>query len=407
MSHVFISYSRHDSEYVEKLVEKLRTEGFTVWFDKQTDYGEEWWRSIVRAIRDCGALIVVMSPASGESRWVEREMIYADNQRKRIFPLLLEGDLDSSETWALFAHTFYTDVRDKSLPPARFYDTLARYTARNSNAGQVITSSSQLSLLPPPDVSAILPPPFEWRYIPAGKVTLEYGEWQLVNDSLKYQVTSRKDFEVPAFHMAKYPITSAQFEVFVKAKDGYRDACWWDYSDEAKAWRAENAQPEKSTFDGGDCPRTDVSWYEAVAFCQWLDPRTGSKGITLPTEQQWQRVAQGDDGRTYPWGNDFNKSRCNTSESGIRRTTPVTRYLNGVSPFKVMGMAGNVWEWCRTTWKGDSIELVGNSNRVLRGGSWDDYLNSARAVYRSSNRPANRYNNVGFRLVVSPHIPHR
>jgi formylglycine-generating enzyme required for sulfatase activity len=270
-----------------------------------------------------------------------------------------------------------------------------------------ICGKPQIVLPPPPDVSAILPPPFEWRYIPAGKVTLEYGEWQLVNDSLKYQVTSRKDFEVPAFHMAKYPITSAQFEVFVKAKDGYRDACWWDYSDEAKAWRAENAQPEKSTFDGGDCPRTDVSWYEAVAFCQWLDPRTGSKGITLPTEQQWQRAAQGDDGRAYPWGNDFDKNCCNTRESGIGRTTPVTRYLNGASPFKVVDMAGNVWEWCRTTREGDSIGLIGGSSRALRGGSWVNDQDVSRAVYRSSNRPALRNLNVGFRLVVSPPIPHR
>jgi formylglycine-generating enzyme required for sulfatase activity len=403
MSHVFISYSRHDSEYVEKLVEKLHTEGFTVWFDKQTDYGEEWWRTIVRAIRDCGTVIVVMSPASGESRWVEREIIYADNQKKRIFPLLLEGDLDSSETWALFGHTNYVDARDSSLPPARFYDVLAKYTVRTPNAGQVIASTPQLSLPPPPDVSAILPLPFEWCYIPAGKVTIEYGEWK--ND--QYNVTSRKDFEVAAFHMAKYPITNAQFEVFVTAKDGYRDARWWDYSDEAKAWRAKNVQAQESTFDGGHCPRTDVSWYEAVAFCQWLDAQVSGSGITLPTDQQWQRAAQGDAGRVYPWGNEFDKSRCNTDESGIGRTTPVTHYPNGASPFKVMDMAGNVWELCRTTWKDGSIELIGSGNRVRRGGSWLNLQGNARAVYRSLFPPALRNLNVGFRLVVSSPIPHR
>lgn len=290
MSHVFISYSRHDADYVEKLVDKLLAEGFTVWFDKQTDYGDEWWEKIVEAIEVCGAFIVVMTPESGQSRWVKREVHVADDRNARIFPLLLDGDRRSSRLWDMFVHQTPLDVRDKSLPPARFYDTLARHAARTPNAGQVITPAPQSALPPPPDVSGILPPPFEWCSIPAGEVTIEYGE------------KDKKTFSVAAFHMAKYPITNAQFEVFVTAKDGYRETRWWDYSSEAKAWRAQNVQPEKSSFDGSDCPRTDVNWYEAVAFCRWLDARTGGTSITLPTEQQWQRAAQGDDGRVYPWG---------------------------------------------------------------------------------------------------------
>ena len=78
---------------------------------------------------------------------------------------------------------------------------------------------------------------------------------------------------------------------------------------------------------------------------EWLSSKAGL-AISLPTEPQWQRAAQGGDGREYPWGNGFDSSRCNTSESGINHTTPVNQYPSGTSSYGVYDMAGNVWEWC-------------------------------------------------------------
>jgi formylglycine-generating enzyme required for sulfatase activity len=205
-------------------------------------------------------------------------------------------------------------------------------------------------------------------------------------------------FDVPAFAMAKYPITNAQFDVFARAKDGYRDAMWWDYSDEAKAWRKKNVTPKDPAFGGvGDHPRANVCWYEAAAFCRWLnwksltlnpspfdgEGRRGGEVITLPTEQQWQRAAQGDDGREYPWGSTFDAKRCNTLESGIRQTTPVTAYPDGASPFGVMDMAGNVWEWCLTDYNTGANDLTANSSwRVLRGCSFMRDRYRATVLYR-------------------------
>lgn len=232
--------------------------------------------------------------------------------------------------------------------------------------------------------SDILPPPFEWIDIPAGRVELEDGHgW----------------FDVTAFAIAKYPITNAQFQVFVDADDGYRDPGWWTYSNDARQGRAENAEPVDTAFPGDDLPRTNVSWYDAIAFCRWLSARTGET-ITLPTDQQWQRAAQGDDGRTYPWGNEEpNKRLCNFSRN-VGQTTPVTEYPAGASPYGVMDMAGNVWDWCLSKYDHPrQAGLDGNARRVVRGGSWGDDRNAARCAFRYWYGPLNRNYRFGFRVV--------
>jgi len=183
--------------------------------------------------------------------------------------------------------------------------------------------------------------------VTAGQVTLEAGG---------YVAAGGKTFPVEAFEIAKYPVTNAQYDIFVR--DGYADPQWWNYSPEAVKWRAEHAESMETAFVGDDLPRTNVSWYDAVAFCRWLsaaltpDPSPSGRGektfqIRLPTEQEWQRAAQGDDGRAYPWGAKFDKSRCNFNTNS---PTPVTQYPNGESPFHVLDMSGNVWEWCSTNW---------------------------------------------------------
>jgi formylglycine-generating enzyme required for sulfatase activity len=215
--------------------------------------------------------------------------------------------------------------------------------------------------------------------------------------------------------MAKYPITCAQFQVFVDAADGFHNPKWWEG---LAAGQDHKKQPGEQRFKVNDHPREHASWYDAVAFCRWLTaqlfpfppslrswPEKGSGDdgweIRLPTEWEWQWAAQGSDGREYPWGNGFDKSKCNTGESSIGRTTPVDNYPSGASPFGVMDMAGNVWEWCLNEYENpENIGLTGDGPRVVRGGSWfyDQY--DARAVFRFSWYPAIRDNRHGFRVVV-------
>lgn len=234
-----------------------------------------------------------------------------------------------------------------------------------------------------------LPAPFEWCAIPAGEVALQ---------DASPEGTTGGTYQVGAFHIAKYPITNAQYAAFVDAPDGYADARWWDYSPFAARWRGGNQEPKYTAFTGDELPRTNITWFEAVAFCFWFSRHAGYP-VILPTEQQWQRAAQGVDGRTYPWGSYFDETRCNTAESNIGQPTSVTRYETGVSPFGVMDMSGNVFEWCISIWGSHTAtELNVNGMRALRGGCWDAIPLSATVKHRARGMPTVASVHIGFRI---------
>ena len=130
-------------------------------------------------------------------------------------------------------------------------------------------------------------------------------------------------------------------------------------------------------FNGPDQPVAGVNWYAAMAFCAWLREITGER-IHLPSEQQWQRAAQGDDGHKFPWGSTWKGFRCNNRIKPFTsdRTTPVYQYEGlGDSPCGVVDMAGNEWEWCDTAWEDRANDFYGRKTvRSRRGGSWRYYI---------------------------------
>jgi hypothetical protein len=227
-------------------------------------------------------------------------------------------------------------------------------------------------------------PMLEWVPIPAGEVVIE-----------------GQVYTVKAFQMSKYLVTNAQFQVFTDSSDGYTNMKWWGYSPQASEWREHNSEPQASGFKGDKRPREQVTWYEAVAFCRWLSTETGLP-VSLPTEMQWQHAAQGDDGREYPWGNGFDKSRCNTSESDIRQTTDVDHYRNGISQHGVYDLGGNVGEWCLNEYDNPSgIDIGGHVRRAVRGGSWYSLQVDARSSCRYGYAPTFLSYFLGFRLALS------
>jgi formylglycine-generating enzyme required for sulfatase activity len=194
--------------------------------------------------------------------------------------------------------------------------------------------------------------------------------------------------ELPAFEIGKYPATNREYQAFVRGA-GYRPPEGWD-GDEYPAGK-------------GDHPVVNVSWRDAVAYCRWLSEQT-KRSFRLPTEAEWEKAARGTDGRQYPWGDEFDPSRCNTSEGQSRGTTPVGQYPTGASPYGALDMAGNVWEWCSSIYKpypydpGDGRENPeGEGSRALRGGSWRDGQHGARCAFRAGAPPGRWYDSVGFR----------
>lgn len=125
---------------------------------------------------------------------------------------------------------------------------------------------------------------------------------------------------VDGFYLDRYLVTNRKYEYMIPAHAKLRD----EYS------------------DTDDQPAVYVTWHEARLFCRWR-----GHGFRLPTEEEWEHAASWDPvqgvKREYPWGGEFDPSRCNTCEGGPRRTTPVGTYLNGASAYGCFDMAGNVW----------------------------------------------------------------
>jgi formylglycine-generating enzyme required for sulfatase activity len=227
---------------------------------------------------------------------------------------------------------------------------------------------------------------------------------------------------VSRFQIARYPVTNAQYKLFVDAA-GYGERRYW--TDAGWAWRQEKAEERRwprGWEDGGypleraNHPVVNVTWYEAVAYCRWLAEVTG-RPCRLPTEAEWEKAARGDkDRREYPWGDTFDprKVNMNIGDERVGGTSPVGIYPGGASPYGVADMSGNVWEWCATLFQDypydpdDGREDVdAESFRVLRGGSWALFNERfSRCACRNVDPPARYFVTRGFRVVVgSPHSP--
>lgn len=226
--------------------------------------------------------------------------------------------------------------------------------------------------------------------------------------------------EISAFAIGKYPVTNAEFAEFLAAR-GYETEAYWT----AMGWKwqqgrlGQDAQPafwREPRLNQPRSPVVGVSWYEAVAFCNWFGVRENAV-YRLPTEAEWEYAARGaNSARNFPWGDKFEPGRANTAEAGFGGTTPVSHFPAGASPFGVREMGGNVFEWTLSKWGGNWQELVfgypyraddgredvqGSGARVMRGGSWFNGYQEALCAYRSRYLAGSRGSNIGFRVMNS------
>lgn len=231
-------------------------------------------------------------------------------------------------------------------------------------------------------------------------------------------------YNIVPFQLAKYPITYIQYHAFLDADDGWSDNRWWRG---LPAQAYSDAVPGEQAFQYDTHPREHVSWWNAVAFCAWFSTQLGYPtlhewleggkgwesypGVRLPTEWEWQWAAQGPKGWRYPYGDDFDAAKANTYKTGIGMTSAVGIFPNGASPYGVLDMSGNVWEWCLNDVNNrepDEIVLKGGVGGggmyrlcALRGGSWDNLEANARTVSENYGYPVRCDKLSGFRVACS------
>jgi formylglycine-generating enzyme required for sulfatase activity len=184
-----------------------------------------------------------------------------------------------------------------------------------------------------------------------------------------------------AFRIARYPVTNWQYRRFLDAS-GYRERRWWtehgwrwrELRSVTRPWRWEELSSRLNH------PVVGVSWYEAVAYCNWLTYEGRAAGwlapgerIGLPTEAEWE-VAACWDARVRAqraWQAGAGELRQNAQGAGIRRTTPVGLFPSGAGPCGALDMAGNVWEWCAARDQREADAPPNEAGLVLRGGCYD------------------------------------
>jgi formylglycine-generating enzyme required for sulfatase activity/serine/threonine protein kinase len=251
----------------------------------------------------------------------------------------------------------------------------------------------------------------EMVYVPAGEFLMgSIGADSIAADDEKPQ---------HAVYLSDYwigltQVTNSMFARFVAATGYQTDAemagSAWTYDPSNRSWADTPGASWRSPFGSEsnlngleEHPVVQVSWNDAVAYCQWAGKR-------LPTEAEWEKAARGVGGRAYPWGDEWDSGRVNSRETGRYASSVVGSYPFGASPYGALDMAGNVWEWV-SDWYSDSYYSetpywnptgpAEGPGRVLRGGSWFDPRNDVRTSERYRGAPDGRVANFGFRCAYS------
>lgn len=212
----------------------------------------------------------------------------------------------------------------------------------------------------------------EMVVVPAGEFTM--GSNELDGERPPHRV------HLDGYRIDKYEVTNTLYKRFLDATGWAAPLYWSD-----------------ANRNGPSQPVVGVSWHDADAYCRWAGKR-------LPTEAEWEKAARGGDERRYPWGEDWDQTRANGDMS--KTTRPVGSYPNGVSPYGVHDMAGNVREWV-ADWYGsrhyarapqkNPTGPASGEGRVLRGGSWSHLPMILRSASRDSDSPEVPGADRGFR----------
>lgn len=242
---------------------------------------------------------------------------------------------------------------------------------------------------------------------PKGMIYIPPGEFIMGNDkNPRPDETPVHQVWLCGFYIRRHTSTMAEYRNFLLDGGYERQSLWtstgwkWrrQYADIAEArWQMLTRVPS----DDYSVPWTN--WYEAMAFARW-------SGASLPTEAQWEKAARGNDGRIFPWGNDFDENLCSTDALDLEGPTRPGYYSpQGDSPYGVADMAGNLLEWVTSLYmpypyrEDDGREAPeAPGKRVHRGGAWSNPPFVATTYCRVPNDPYEIHIDHGVRLVLTP-----
>ena len=241
--------------------------------------------------------------------------------------------------------------------------------------------------------------PLQMLLIPEGTFMMGSPEDELDREERE---GPQHEVSVPPFFMGRYPITQAQWRVVASLSQVNREL---------------NSEP--SNFKGDNLPVEQVSWYEAVEFCDRLSAQTGPS-YRLPSEAEWEYACRAGTTTPFHFGKTLTTEVANYNGNYTYADGPKGEYRETTTPvdqfeianaFGLSDMHGNVYEWCQDHWHDNykgaptdgSAWLTDDkeANRLLRGGSWYNGPGNCRSAYRSYVTPGGRFFNVGFRVSCS------
>jgi formylglycine-generating enzyme required for sulfatase activity len=385
---VFVSHASEDKEAIARpLAQALEARGLRVWFDEFTlSVGDRLRRSIDQGLARSKYGIVILSPYFFAKEWPQKELdglVQRENRGEKV--ILPVWHNISAEQIAGYSPSLADRIGVRSdMGLERVVGELLRGMRYTPPLLEVLSVTSPIQL--------------ELMHIPAGEFLMG-SDPQVDKDAYPNEQPPHRLY-LPDFYIGKHPVTVAQYAAFARATRRQRSGM--------------QGQGDAPVTDVSwdDAPVTDVSWDDGVAFCRWLSKRSG-RAFRLPTEAEWEKAARGADGRIYPWGKPVpTTSSCNF-DNYVGHTTRVWAYPAGTSPYGVLDMAGNVWEWTNSGYRDypyrvdDGREGPNEDFRVLRGGSFIENARVVRCACRNWYSPKSRLWDFGFRVVASPIIHDR
>jgi formylglycine-generating enzyme required for sulfatase activity len=466
----FISYSRVNSAFVVRLAKDLKNAGFDVWLDQlDIPKGARWDDEIEAAVERSSTFMIVLAPESIESQNVKDELSYAIDTGKHILPVVIRPckiplrlrrfqyvdftDKPYKDSLSDIKHLLSNTQRIPRAPvekpiyekedqvplvtgpliprelPAKpepfkefqpegenrlrkfalpivlglvamatiaVISVYANTSRRNSEAPAesfLPTSTPTEEILPTEGPTTTPVPPPVQITDPRGAVPMRLvsgGEFMMGSAAGLPNASLEQTISIDSFYIDTYEVTNVMYRTCVEA-----GACQFPKRVNSVTRVAYYTRPEFDNY-----PVVYVDWYMANSFCAW-------RGARLPTEAEWEKAARGTEGRTYPWGEEISSTEANYA-GAQNDTASVFDFANGMSPYGVHNMAGNVAEWTNSLFVGYPYSAMDGredpnvtGDRVIRGGSWvkADDADKLRSFHRERADPNTFSENIGFRCV--------